>query len=104
MIYPRFVFKNGGPIQRAGGSYDSVLVADEEAHAAKLADGWFDSIPDAIEGKVKEPEPKVPAVDPDDAPPTRAELEAKAAELGLKFHHKTGDAKLAELIKQALEA
>jgi hypothetical protein len=38
----------------------------------------------------------------DDAPPTRAELVQKAKELGLEFHHKTGDAKLAAMIAEAL--
>lgn len=36
------------------------------------------------------------------SPPTRAELLIKAKELGLTFHHKTGDAKLAAMIEEAL--
>ncbi len=38
----------------------------------------------------------------DNAPPTRAELEAKAAELGIEFSPRIGDAKLAERIAAAL--
>jgi hypothetical protein len=39
----------------------------------------------------------------DDAPPTRAELEAKAAEMGLKFDGRTSDRKLAQAIADALK-
>ena len=46
------------------------------------------------------PEPVVPA---DDAPPTRAELEAKATELNIPFNGRTSDKKLGKLIQTALE-
>jgi hypothetical protein len=38
----------------------------------------------------------------DDTEPTRAELEAKAAELGIKFDGRTGDKKLGQLIQAKL--
>jgi hypothetical protein len=38
----------------------------------------------------------------DDAPPTRAELEAKATELGIRFDGRTGDKKLGQLIQDKL--
>jgi hypothetical protein len=38
----------------------------------------------------------------DDAPPTRAELEAKATQLALKFDGRTSDKKLAHLINKKL--
>ena len=41
--------------------------------------------------------------DPDNAPPTRAELEAKATELGLKFDGRTTDRKLLAAIDAALK-
>lgn len=93
MNFPAFVFKNGGLLQRAGGSYSQLLVHDEDEHAAKLKEGWFATLPEAIEGVSSE----------DDAPPTRAELEAKADEIGLKFDRRIGDKKLAALIQEALE-
>ena len=40
----------------------------------------------------------------DDAPPTRAELEQKAAELGIKFDGRWGDKRLGEAIAAALKA
>lgn len=46
----------------------------------------------------------VEAVPEDDAPPTRAELEAKAKELGIKFDGRTGDKKLGQLIQDKLSA
>ena len=39
----------------------------------------------------------------DDAPPTRAELESKATELGIKFDGRTRDKKLANLIDEKLK-
>ena len=38
----------------------------------------------------------------DDAPPTRAELEAKATELGIRFDGRTRDKKLGQLIQDRL--
>lgn len=38
-----------------------------------------------------------------DAPPTRAELEAKALELGIRFDGRTSDKKLGALISASLE-
>ena len=46
---------------------------------------------------VSEPEPS-----DDDAPPTRAELEAKAKELGIRFDGRTKDKKLGQLIQDRL--
>lgn len=46
----------------------------------------------------------VEEVPEDDAPPTRAELEAKAKELGIKFDGRTGDKKLGQLIQDKLSA
>jgi len=39
----------------------------------------------------------------DDAPPTRAELESKATELGIKFDGRTRDKRLANLIEEKLK-
>lgn len=48
----------------------------------------------------------VPVAEPetiaDDAPPTRAELEAKATELGIRFDGRTRDKKLGQLIQDRL--
>jgi hypothetical protein len=78
------------PVAGREGLHKIASANDADELAAMLANGqgWFmlgDDAPDM------------------DAPVTRAELEQKAAELGIKFHHKTGDAKLAALIAEALE-
>ena len=91
MEFPRFVFRNGGPHQRAGGFYDHFVVENEAEYVAALKAGWFATLPEAIN-----PPPA------DDAPPTRAELEAKANELGIEFSPNIGDKKLLERIQAAL--
>jgi hypothetical protein len=46
----------------------------------------------------------VATVPEDGAPPTRAELEAKATELGIRFDGRTKDKKLGQLIQDRLSA
>ena len=59
--FPALVFKNNGPHQRAGGSYDRKVVASVEEEDAALAEGWFATVPEAIAGETavvaKEPAP-----------------------------------------------
>jgi hypothetical protein len=85
MEFPRLVFKS---------ATDHKLVETQEEFNAAMKDGWFASVPEA---KAKAHD--VPA---DNAPPTRAELEAKATELQIKFDGRTTDVKLTELINKAL--
>lgn len=84
------------------------LVGSLEEHAKALKTDWYDTV-----GEVPAEAPKAEATLPDyadhDVPddeslPTRAELEAKAAELGLKYHPNLSDARLAALIQENLEA
>lgn len=60
-LFPALVYKNNGPHQRAGGSYDHKVVESAEELDAALADGWHASLPEAIgEDKAvvaKEPAP-----------------------------------------------
>ena len=99
------VYKDKGPHQRAGGTYDYTLVGSPEELAVALAAGWFETLPEAIAPKdVASPvASNTPEAD-DTAPPTRDELKAKAAELGLVFPANASDKKLADLIKATLEA
>lgn len=89
---PRLVYRNGGPHQRPNGSFDYKLVSTEAERAAAIDDGWFDSLPEAINGEQ--------AID--EGAPTRAELEAKATELDIKFDGRTTDRKLSAAIEAAL--
>lgn len=95
--FPTLVYKGKGPHSRAGGTYDFAAAGNQEALDAKLADGWFTTLPEAIDAHDK------PVVKSDDnAPPTRKELETKAKELGIQFGKKTTDAELGASITKAL--
>lgn len=100
--FPTIVYRSPGPHHgEYGRTYESKGVADADALKAALAAGWHRSVPEAC--RPSSP-PVAPAEGPaDDAPPTRAELEAKAAEMGLKFDGRTSDRKLAQAIADALK-
>ena len=98
MEFPRLVFKDKGPHQRPGGFYDHLAVESEAEYSAALKAGWYGTMPEALAP------PPVPAPPDDNAPPTRAELEAKAHELGIEFSPNIGDKKLGERIQAALDA
>ena len=69
----------------------------DDADKAK-AEGWFDTLEEAA--GLTAP----PVVEPAEAPPTRDELEQKAAELGIKFDGRWGDKRLADAIAAKLGA
>lgn len=106
-MFPTLVYKCPGNHQRPGGTYAYKGVKDEDQHAAALADGWFDTLPEAIDGheakKSQQAEPAPVSQTADAAPPTRAELEQKAKELGIKFDGRTSDKKLSEAIADKLK-
>lgn len=96
---PTMVYKASGPHQRLGGTFDYKGVNTQEEFDAAIEAGWYSTLDEAIAPKTqKAPEPV------NDAPPSRAELEQKATELGLKFDGRTGDKKLGEMIAEALKA
>ena len=99
--YPKHLYTTPGPHEGNGGvTFDFIIVQGPEEEQAARAAGWQD-FADAIEPKKA---PKDTGSPDDNAPPTRAELEAKAHELGIEFSPKIGDAKLAERIQAALDA
>lgn len=105
MEFPSLVYKAEGKYIRPTGTYDFVEVNSQEELDAKLKEGWFESLPTAIEGKTVVPEPVKAVSEPvldDFAPPTREELEAKATELGIKFDGRYSDKKIAQMIDEAL--
>jgi hypothetical protein len=131
MSFPTLVYKSPG-IQRkpTGGTYDFEGVETQEALDAKLKAGWFISSTEAIAAagdkadgikkpqrfadKIKKKKPSKPLdwqdkraiqnipVIEENAAPTRAELETKATELGIKFDGRTKDKKLGQLIEDSL--
>lgn len=97
--------------RKANGRIVSERVFDRATLDKRLAHGWSTSRDGAS------PKPKADGVAPapvaapeqapedvsDDAPPTRAELEAKAAELGLKVDGRWSDRRLMAELTKALE-
>lgn len=94
---PTTLYKIPGPHSGNGFKYDYAGADTQAAYDALKAAGWSDTLPEAL--KPASVEPAAPA---DDAPPTRAELEAKADDLGVKYDGRTGDALLLTRINAAL--
>lgn len=93
--FPTIVYKDGGTHQRPGGTYSWAQAVDEEAYRALLKDGYCATLEEAIN-------PSPVSVADDDGAPTREEIEAKCAELGIKVHHKTKDETLLLKIEEKL--
>ncbi len=96
MNFPRFVYKSPGPHKCAYNgkfSYDFVSVANEKEFNEHISNGWFASAEEA----------NAPKETKDNAPPTRAEIEEMARDLGIKFDGRTSDKKLLSLIDDKLE-
>lgn len=129
---PAILYQSPGPHKKpGGGTYRIVGINTQEELDAKLLAGWFASSAEAIEAagdkattpkrvaewrlkakakKTKKRRPSkplgwkqpVPVLVIEDAPPTRAELETKAKELGIRFDGRTRDKKLGQLIHDRL--
>jgi hypothetical protein len=121
MLY-RFPAQGPMPVRLEDGAYDTCTVDDEDAQAAAEADGWHTVWTAARQAHAAMAAPagtapaavlEIDPVDPADPPPkpvaksvhhglsARQALEAQAKELGLKFHPRLGDKKLAEMIAAA---
>lgn len=117
MEFPRLVFRSPGPDQCQGGTYAHASVADQEDFDAALAEGWYASVPEALNPPpivvaaitpvpAPYPEPVAPPSAPaqeDPAPAlTRDEMKRKADSLSLTYPHNISNIKLAELLDAAL--
>jgi len=105
--FPTIVYRCPG--DRAGPphvTYRSVGVADQTAFDKALADGWFATLPEAVEAFLTPAPARVAVVSEpaEDAPPTREEMLTKAAEIGLTVDKRWSDKTLANKIIEALEA
>lgn len=96
--FPQMLYRAGGKEALHGGYFDTLTVDDDPGLAQALADGWATGTAEALAIKAEADKPK-----PEATEPTRAELEQKATELGLKFDGRTGDKKLAEMILAAIK-
>jgi hypothetical protein len=88
-------------------TFNSIGVTNQEAFDKALADGWFATLPEAVEVFLNPAPARVAVVSEpveDNAPPTRDEMLAKAAEIGLTVDRRWSDKTLANKIIEALEA
>lgn len=102
MEFPRLVIRAGGVWQLESGMYSVRQVDTREEYDAALSDGWH---PDQYAAKAAHEAavaaalaPAAPAAPEAPAVPTRADLEAEATALGVKFDGRVGDKTLAERI------
>jgi hypothetical protein len=108
--FPTIVYRSPGRHSGPPGkTYDYKGIANEIELTAALTDGWLRTLPEACAPPpVVEPAAVSVAtpVEPpaDDAPPTREELKAKAADLGLDYDGRISDARLLDLINKAIDA
>lgn len=103
--FPRMIYRTGGAEEIHGGRFATLIVNDQDELDAALAGGWYLTTTEAKAATEKAATTAAAAgaaIPDDNAPPTRAELEAKATELGIEFSPRIGDAKLAERIDAAL--
>ena len=124
--FPTLVYRAPGSSQHSsGGRYRYRGAANQAEYDALLAEGWHSTILAAVvaagdrafahnrkpagllakaRAKLAEQAPVAVVEAEDDAPATRVEMEAKAAELGIKFDGRTTDARLLAKIHEALRA
>lgn len=111
MEFPALVYRDGGPHQRPGGTFDYRPVNDEQQLQAALAEGWHRSVPEALAkkeaadvGNAAAGGVRVGQIVEDalgELMTSRQALEAQAEQLGIRFDGRTTDRKLAEAIAKA---
>lgn len=108
MNFPALVYKSPGGYSypKTKKTYSVASVETEQELSEKVAQGWFATREEALGLVVA---PVVQVVEMPESPktedyePTRAELEQKATELGIKFDGRTSDKKLLKLITEGLQ-
>jgi hypothetical protein len=95
MKFPTMVYRCPGTHHCPGGTFDYLGVKSQAELDAAIEAGWSRTMPEAMgEPATAELETSELEVLGDDAPPTRAELEKQAIELGIKFKKNTSDEEL----------
>ena len=95
LTFPRMVYRVGTMVVLESGTYDYKIAA-----SAEDADGWHLDQYAAKDAQTVKPADETPD---DNAPPTRAELEQQARELGIDFDGRTTDKKLGARIAAAMK-
>lgn len=96
--FPRMIYRAGGPHDCEGVMCDYRVIDSAQAFEAAQAEGWRLTHTEAAEAAKPEPGESADDAPDDDAPPTRAEMLQKAAELGIKVDGRWSDKRLAEAI------
>jgi hypothetical protein len=98
--FPRMIYQVGDQEAMHGSHFNYMTVEDQDTLDALLSMGWHMTTEEAKNAAIVLPEPVTGAIDTvdEDSEPTRAELEMKANELGIKFDGRTTDRKLNTLI------
>lgn len=102
--YPKYVYRKAQNAREDHSAFESLVVVNDDDLSQALLYGWHHDVISALteEDKPAASDGDLSAVADDDLPPTRAELEAKAEQLGLKFDGRTSDRKLGIMISEAL--
>ena len=102
--FPRMLYRApGGDVQTDSGWCAYTIVQDAAAMDAALSDGWAETS-EAAAANLRDAQAPKADTSADDAPPTRAELERKAAELGIRVDGRWSDKRMGEEISKALAA
>lgn len=124
--FPRMFYRYPGVTREAAklqdGTYDTLIVNDADEAAAALAESWFATSPEARASgdeqiaaaaavakaasdaqALADAQALVDAAAASTKPPTRAEMEQKATDLGIAFKPGWSDKKLADQIAASLE-
>lgn len=107
--FPTMVYRSPGlcvgfPVDGKSTTYSYAGAVDARELAVLLASGWYHTLPEAVDPSSRSsnaPSPEILSA-PDDAPPTRAELKAKAMELKIEYDGRMGTAELSALISAAI--
>ena len=96
MSYPIQLFRKGGPYGRGARSYSVAGAADAGQAEALIEKGWHVTLDQALGATQVAAHTLVEEVSP------RAELEAKATDLGIEFRSNWKDETIAKKIREAL--
>lgn len=98
MEFPTALYRCPGQHSCPGGTFSCVGAEDEEQFAARIAEGWFPTMPEAMAGKLADAPAPVVVVE---SAPDRDALKAEATALGLEFPKNVPTERLAEMVAEA---
>lgn len=108
--YPRMLYRvapaGPGSEPAHGGHFALLTVEDFDSLSVAINDGWHVTTSEAVDAdaraKAAADAAALADISDENAPPTRAELAQKAAEMGIKVDGRWSDRKLRDVIAAAL--